>query len=194
MQATPNTRVDWWIILRDTIFIVVYISLVSVFLYGNNVESWKAITMLGLYFLHILLMKYNHIYEVAVKKSVARRLEVSKLKRLAQEDVKQFHSVHASRKPHIDQLAEISYVVDRGFVTFDDFPGRKCKMPRFKNIGPTQEFLVDREHVNDKRPYNNFKLLVFKVNVKIQAFRIYQQLVREKRSFVSLTKYLQDYD
>lgn len=58
--------------------------------------------MFGLYFVHILLMKYNHIYEVAIKKSVARRLEISKLKKLAQEDVKQFHSIHASRKATID--------------------------------------------------------------------------------------------
>ena len=88
LHATPDTRVDWWIILRDTIFIVIYISLLSVFLYGNLVKSWQAITMFGLYFVHILLMKYNHIYEVAIKKSVARRMEIAKLKKMAIEDVK----------------------------------------------------------------------------------------------------------
>ena len=77
--ADNATRVDWWIITRDTIFILCYLIVLTVFLIGNAVQIWKAFVLFGLYIVHILLMKYNHIYEVAIKKSVARRMEIKEL-------------------------------------------------------------------------------------------------------------------
>jgi len=83
--------VDWWIITRDTIFILCYLICISVFLYGNSVEMWQAIVLFVLYFVHIILMKYNHLYEVAIKKSVARSLEIKELKKIAKNDISHFH-------------------------------------------------------------------------------------------------------
>ncbi len=85
--ADQNTRVDWWIITRDTIFILCYLTVITVFLIGNFVEIWKAIVLFILYLAHIILMKYNHLYEVAIKKSVARSMEIKELKRIAHQDI-----------------------------------------------------------------------------------------------------------
>jgi hypothetical protein len=37
---------------------------------------------MGLYVIHVLLMKFNYIYEIAIKKSVARSMEIKELKRI----------------------------------------------------------------------------------------------------------------
>lgn len=78
---------DWWIITRDTIFILVYLIALTAFLLGNNVAIWAAVVLLTLYIVHILLMKFNHVYEVAIKKSVARSMEIKELKRISEKDI-----------------------------------------------------------------------------------------------------------
>jgi len=37
-----GTLVDWWIITRETVYLLLYLVIMSVFLYGNQVEMWKA--------------------------------------------------------------------------------------------------------------------------------------------------------
>jgi hypothetical protein len=87
------TRVDWWIITRDTIFILFYLTIITIFLIGNSVEIYKAIVLCILYIVHILLMKFNTMYEVAIKKSVARSMELKELKRIARKDISHFHRI-----------------------------------------------------------------------------------------------------
>lgn len=82
MIAEVDTRVDWWIISRDTIFIVIYLVVLTIFLIGNYVQLYKAIVLLFLYVVHIFLMKFNYLYEIAIKKSVARNMEIKELKRI----------------------------------------------------------------------------------------------------------------
>jgi hypothetical protein len=43
------------------------------------------------------------------------------------------------------------------------------RLPRFKNIGPTQEFLIpgNDEEDTENRGKNRFKRAIFKVNIKI---------------------------
>lgn len=41
--------------------------MLSVFLYGNRVEVYKALILLVLYIVHIFLMKFSSKYEVAIK-------------------------------------------------------------------------------------------------------------------------------
>ena len=91
MIADKDTSVDWWIITRDTIFVVMHLSIFSLFLLGNNITLWKTFVLLLLYFVHTMLMKYNHIYEVAIKKSVARSMEIKELKKIATDDITHFH-------------------------------------------------------------------------------------------------------
>ena len=89
--ADNMTRVDWWIITRDTIFILCYLTVFTAFLIGNSVSIVAAIVLFCLYILHILLMKFNHIYEVAIKKTVARNMEIKELSKIAMKDISQFH-------------------------------------------------------------------------------------------------------
>ena len=37
-------------------------------------------------------MKYNYAYEIAIKKALARFMEVKELKRICKEDISRFHS------------------------------------------------------------------------------------------------------
>lgn len=80
LVAEVSTRVDWWISTRDTIFMMFQLFILIALLIGNSINLWRAVVMLIMYFIHVLLMKYNHLYEVAIKKSVARNIELKKLK------------------------------------------------------------------------------------------------------------------
>ena len=80
LVAEVSTRVDWWISTRDTIFMMLQLFILIALLIGNSINLWRAVVMLVMYFIHVLLMKYNHLYEVAIKKSVARNIELKKLK------------------------------------------------------------------------------------------------------------------
>ena len=62
-----KTLIDWWIITRETVFIFIYLIVISVFLYGNSVQLWKALILVVLYIAHIFLMKFSSKYEVAIK-------------------------------------------------------------------------------------------------------------------------------
>jgi len=69
--ADKKTKIDWWIISRDTFFVMTYLAIFSGFLFGNSIALWKAIVLMVLYLFHILAMKYNYIYELYIKKTVA---------------------------------------------------------------------------------------------------------------------------
>lgn len=125
--ADANTRVDWWIISRDTIFILIYLTILTVFLYGNYVELYKAIVLLVLYFVHIILMKFNYIYEIAIKKSVARRMEIKELKRICAEDISHFHRNLNSNALTIEMLNKVSFKVEDNLIVFDPFIRKKIK-------------------------------------------------------------------
>ncbi len=65
--------------------------MITVFLSEKDIQMWHALVLLLLYFVHIMLMKYNRVYEVAIKKSVARSLEIKELTRIAHKDISHFH-------------------------------------------------------------------------------------------------------
>jgi hypothetical protein len=58
----------------------------SFFLQGQTIEEWQVLVLLVIYILHIVIMKYNHTYEVALKRSVANFLEIRELNNLATEN------------------------------------------------------------------------------------------------------------
>lgn len=64
-------------------FFLLYLAIMSGLLYGNQVELSGAIILLGLYILHIFLMKYSSKYEVVIKKLLAQRMEIKELGRMA---------------------------------------------------------------------------------------------------------------
>ena len=62
-----KTLIDWWIITRETVFILLYLIVITIFLMGNKVELFQALILLVLYVVHIFLMKFSSKYEVAIK-------------------------------------------------------------------------------------------------------------------------------
>ena len=107
--ADENTRIDWWISIRDSVLFLLYLSLMSYFLVGNVIENYAIYALVFIYILHVVLMKMNHSYEVGLKKAVAGILEVRELNRLACEDISHFHYNLDSRTPCIEILKTINF-------------------------------------------------------------------------------------
>ena len=99
--------IDWWIITRETLFILFYLCIVSVFLYGNSVQLWQAFILFVVYIVHIFLMKYSSKYEVAIKKSLANFMEIKELTKLASEDITIFHRNLRSQALSIEMLNQV---------------------------------------------------------------------------------------
>jgi hypothetical protein len=117
--ADENTRVDWWISIRDSVLFLIYLAVMSYFLVGNVVEDFAIYCLVAIYFLHVFLMKLNHSYEVALKKAVAGILEVRELNRLAREDISHFHYNLDSRTPCIEILNKINYRQEGDILIFE---------------------------------------------------------------------------
>jgi len=62
--APEETRIDWWISTRDTVLFVFYLIIMSVFMQGNQIESYAIVILNILYLIHVFLMKLNYTYEV----------------------------------------------------------------------------------------------------------------------------------
>ena len=101
-----GTFIDWWIITRETVFILFYLSLISYFLYGNQVEMSSAAVLFVLYIVHIFLMKYSNKYEVALKKALANFMELKELSRIARtrDEIWRFHQSCKSKAVTIEML------------------------------------------------------------------------------------------
>ena len=82
-----GTLIDWWIITRETIFILIYLCVMTYCLYGNEVGLGQALILFLLYIIHIFLMKYSNKYEVAIKQSVAISMERRELSKIANTSV-----------------------------------------------------------------------------------------------------------
>lgn len=81
--TAEDTRIDWWISIRDSTLFIVYLSVMSFFMKDNEISDISIYILIVMYILHIILMKNNHSYEVSLKKSFASLLEVKELNRLA---------------------------------------------------------------------------------------------------------------
>ena len=107
----PDTRIDWWISTRDATLFLMYLAVQSYFMAsgGLKIADHAIYILIVIYIIHVILMKLNHHYEVALKKSVANIFEVRELKRLAEEDIGHFHYNLDSRTPCIELLNKIRF-------------------------------------------------------------------------------------
>lgn len=116
--APEETRIDWWISTRDTVLFVFYLIIMSVFMQGNQIESYAIVILNILYLMHVFLMKLNYTYEVQLKKSFASFLEIRELNRLANLDIKHFHLVLDTRHPSIEVLNKIDFKQEGDILIF----------------------------------------------------------------------------
>jgi Ca2+/Na+ antiporter len=84
--TAEDTRIDWGISIRDSTLFIIYLSVMSVFMIENDISDIQIYILIILYIFHVILMKNNHTYEVALKKSFASMLEVRELNRLANDE------------------------------------------------------------------------------------------------------------
>jgi Ca2+/Na+ antiporter len=117
--AETNTRIDWWVITRDTLFFMIYLIVITIFLSSNEITLTNAIILIVIYFLHIMFMKWNMLYEVAIKKGVARMMEIKELTRIAETDIDFFHKNLNSRAISIEVLMKLDYKVEDKYIVFD---------------------------------------------------------------------------
>lgn len=122
LLVEENTLVDWWIITRETIFLLMYLLVISVFLYGNSVSNWKAQILFILYIVHIFLMKHSATYEVIIKTWLANRMEIKALISLAQKEqtIHLFHMSHRTNAISIEMLNKIDFRLVDNHIVFKD--------------------------------------------------------------------------
>lgn len=72
-------------------------------------------------------MKFNRIYEVAIKKSVARTLEIRELTKIADTEIEHFHKNLNSRALTIDMIKTVNCKVEGNHIIFDNYVRKKIK-------------------------------------------------------------------
>lgn len=73
-------------------------------------------------------MKFNHSYEFAIKKSVAKIFEIKELKRLADENIAHFHNNLDSRTPCIELLNKINFKQEGEIIIFENSSNKMSKI------------------------------------------------------------------
>lgn len=136
--TAEDTRIDWWISIRDSTLFIIYLSVMSVFMIDNDINDIQIYILIILYILHIVLMKNNHTYEVALKKTFASMLEVRELNRLANDDdnngMQHFHYNLDTRFPCIEMLNKINFRQEGDILIFENMVN--------KNTAPGGQFMA----------------------------------------------------
>lgn len=109
LVVEQGTYIDWWIVTRETIFILLYLVVVTVFLIGNEVEAFQAAVMFGLYIVHTILMKFSNKYEVAIKSALADHIEMKELRKIAHSDISKFHQSVKNQAISIEMLNKVQF-------------------------------------------------------------------------------------
>ena len=176
-----DTKIDWWIITRETIFLLFYICLFSGFLIDNKIEVWKAGILLGFYFVHIIMMVLNQYYEVAIKKAVARHYE---LKEKNAETVYEA-SRNSSRKITCQQLADIKINLKEDCIVHENQQYREKANARYLKI------YQKNEH---GKGVAQLRRLVSRIILLIQVYKLNMKVQRSKRCKTDLSKVIKFYE
>ena len=173
LLVEENTLVDWWIITRETIFLLMYLLVISVFLYGNSVSIWKAQILFILYMVHIILMKYSAKYEVIIKTWLANRMEIKALISLAkhEETIHLFHMSPRTNAVSIEMLNKIDFRLVDNHIVFKDtgiirtlVPIVSIKLGEEQFAEPDDKALMARLKLKRAVTYLIVKLQAFKFN------------------------------
>lgn len=187
-MADAGTRIDWWVITRDTIFFLTYLIIMSMFISSNSITIMNAFILIVLYGIHITLMKYNTVYEVSIKKNVARFMEVRELTKLADNDIDSFHKNLNSRCLTIEILKKLEYRVEEKYIVFE---GRYRKRIRDPTVVISDEDIPFS--MMDNRSFISkmlWKKAAIKIIIRIQAYKFFEKIRRNRKSAVNLVRIL----
>lgn len=171
-----GTLIDWWIITRETIFILLYLMVLTWCLYGNQVELTQALLLFVLYIIHIFLMKFSSKYEVALKTTLANKLEVRELTKIAKDDINRFHMNINSKAVTIEMLNKVRFKLKNNYIILDGTMIRK-KLKMSNSIKTGEEVYADR---SDKSltACRIWKEACQQIIIKIQAYKMSLQIYR----------------
>lgn len=169
MIVPAKTLIDWWIITRETVFILIYLIAISVFLYGNKVELYNALILFALYIVHIFLMKFSSKYEVAIKQALANSLEIRTLSKIARQDITRYHMNLKTEAISIEMLNKVHFTLKGDYIVFKDSLIRK-KLRLSNSIKSGEEKFAEK---NDRTlmARKMWKEAVSMVIIKLQAYR-----------------------
>jgi Ca2+/Na+ antiporter len=142
----PGTLIDWWIITRETVFIMFYLVVLTYCLYGNRVELGKAFLLFLLYIIHIVLMKFSAKYEVAIKQALANRMEGKELARIAKKDINKYHCSVGTKAISIEMLNKVRFKLKNNYIVLAD-TGIKKKMKYPACIKTGEEKFAERDDI-----------------------------------------------
>jgi hypothetical protein len=167
---------------------VIYLIIITIFLSSNSISSTNAVILLLLYIVHIFAMKWNVIYEVAIKKNVARGQEVIELIGLAKKDISFYHQNLNSRAITIEALVNLDYKVENKYIVFDQRFKKKIKEPKvvFAEEESPMLLMDDRNYVAKLL----WKKAAAKIMIRIQAFKFQEKIKRNQKSAVDIVKIL----
>ena len=174
MIVPLGTLIDWWIITRETVFILFYLVILSFCLYGNNVGLLESIILFVLYIVHIFLMKYSSKYEVAIKQSLANNLEIKELSKIAKNDISKFHINLKSQAISIEMLNKVRFRLKSNYIILDDILiRRKLKMSNCIKRGEEVFAGRDDKSLTARRIW---KEACQQIIIKIQAYKLNLQI------------------
>ena len=171
-----KTLIDWWIITRETVFILIYLVAISVFLFGNRVELYKALILFILYIVHIFLMKFSSKYEVAIKQALANRNEIKTLSNIAKNDITRFHMNLKSESISIEMLNKVHFTLRGEHIVFKDSLIRK-KLRLSNSIKSGEEKYADKSD-RTLMARKMWKEAVSMIIIKLQAYKHNLQIQR----------------
>jgi Ca2+/Na+ antiporter len=185
--ADINTKIDWWIITRETIFLLFYVGLFSGFLYGNKIEIWKASFLMVFYLVHIIMMVLNQYYEVAIKKAAARHYELREKSQIIKKDIHYFqkNDENMSRKITCDMLKNVRLTMKDKCIVYEDGKYRE----RLKEF-----YLKIFIETEGGKGINQFRHLVSHIIMMIQAYKFNLKVQRSKKCKTNLSKIIKFYE
>lgn len=181
--ADVGTRIDWWIITRETIFLLFYLGWFTGFLIGNSIEVWKSILLLVFYFIHIIMMVLNSYYEVAIKKAVARHYEIRDIKSKIHRSPANFHTtnIQTSRKITDEKLKSVKLKLEKGYIIYDAQYREKANIKYYNIYSGGEDF-------------TQFQKITAKVILMIQAYYLGKKVERSKKCKIDLSKLIKFYE
>jgi len=133
------------------------------------VVIYKSLILIGLYIIHIFLMKFSSKYEVSIKRSLAYSLEIKTLTKIANTKIDRFHNNLKSDAVSIEMLMKVRFKLRDGYIVFGESLIRK-KLRITYSIKQGEEKYADK---SDKTLWARkmWKEAVSLIIVRMQAYK-----------------------
>mmetsp|Transcript_10168 Transcript_10168/g.17138 ORF Transcript_10168/g.17138 Transcript_10168/m.17138 type:complete len:343 (-) Transcript_10168:801-1829(-) len=181
----------------------------SYFMKDGTIDEYAVYVLLIIYLLHVVIMKMNHNYEVALKKAVASFLEVRELNRMAHENINHFHYNLDSRFPCIESLNLIKFKQEGDILIFENQNVQVARQMQGQFLGKANNEIryrmkpIQRIKIRDERFVTpddrqlmakaRLKQAVIKILTKIQAFHIYEKIKRNKHCIIHVNAFIKNF-